>query len=246
MAAGAGILESARSFPMRVMASRWLGMDAVSDSNALRCESRARNLIGRASRRHLANVISWFESASPLIFPKHIRKNKRASAEFGNLHLPTTHRQPDHSQRAAFVRKVMVSPLSPSNALRALPHGTSRTERLERMNVLSNWPFLRKTAWRKTAQSVPPINFGPSVIATEAPTYRCTLFQHSRKSLTEKVLFAYCTRTCHHRASSNERHDWLLDSLLNRSLIHHSVRARTAPPTGRSVSEPFGSCLVSY
>ena len=44
MAAGAGILASARSFPMRMIASRWSGMDAVSESNAFPCESCAWNL----------------------------------------------------------------------------------------------------------------------------------------------------------------------------------------------------------
>jgi hypothetical protein len=34
MAAGAGILESARNFPMRMIAPRWLGKDIVSESNA--------------------------------------------------------------------------------------------------------------------------------------------------------------------------------------------------------------------
>jgi len=44
MAAGTGILESARCLPMRTIASRWLGTDIVSESNAFSCESCAWNL----------------------------------------------------------------------------------------------------------------------------------------------------------------------------------------------------------
>src|ERR1700730_9368127 len=55
MAAVAGILESARSLPMRMIASRWLGMDTVSESNAFSCEICAWNLA----------FLSRIDSASP-------------------------------------------------------------------------------------------------------------------------------------------------------------------------------------
>ena len=41
-------------------------------------------VIGRASWRHLVNVISWSERASLFIFPKHTH-NKRAHTRFGNV-----------------------------------------------------------------------------------------------------------------------------------------------------------------
>src|SRR5579872_5472502 len=43
-AAGAGILDSVRSLPMRVIASCWLGMEMASESNTLLRESCAKNL----------------------------------------------------------------------------------------------------------------------------------------------------------------------------------------------------------
>ena len=59
MAAGAGILESARSLPMRMIASRWLGMATVSESNAFPRESCAWNFaaliadrLGLAGEQH--------------------------------------------------------------------------------------------------------------------------------------------------------------------------------------------------
>src|SRR5271156_2290722 len=55
IASGTGILASTRSFPMRMIASRWLGMGSVSVSNASPRESSAWNL----------PLLSPIDSASP-------------------------------------------------------------------------------------------------------------------------------------------------------------------------------------
>ncbi len=67
-----------------------LGVQRPTITNAVREFERAglieggrrqsRSLIGRASRRHLANVISWFGRASLFIFPKHTSDISRRPA----------------------------------------------------------------------------------------------------------------------------------------------------------------------
>jgi hypothetical protein len=43
-------------------------------------DDKSRSLIGKASWRHLVNVISWSGHASLFTFPKHIRKKRPSRA----------------------------------------------------------------------------------------------------------------------------------------------------------------------